>query len=230
MIYSTAITPKVYIETTVVSYLVARPSNDVTLATRQRATRQLWEEHSGNFEFVVSDIVLTEAKRGDASAAERRLNALTGLTILYLSPEATALVQKLIDTGAVPQHFLVDAQHIAITAVHSVEYLVSWNYKHIVNEAKRQHINQVCQTAGYQPTLLCTPAELIEGIQMKEKLEPQTDPILEECYRVKEELSAQFNNAQELYDFLKAESVKHKAQGWKYSPPPPPPSKHRKKN
>ena len=99
-----------------------------------------------------------------------------------------------------------------------------------MNEAKRQHINQVCQIAGYQPTLLCTPTELIEGIQMKEKLEPQTDPILEECYRVKEELSAQFNNAQELYDFLKAESVKHKAQGWKYSPPPPPPSKHRKKN
>lgn len=64
---------------------------------------------------------------------------------------------------------------------------------------------------------------------MKEKFEAQIDPILEECYQVKEELSAQFNSAQELYDFLKADSVKHKAQGWKYSPPPPLPTKHCKK-
>ena len=106
---------------------------------------------------------------------------------LRLSSEAAALAHKLIEAGSVPPQFLSDAQHIAIAVVHNIEYLVSWNYKHIVNETKRQHINAVCLTAGYQPTTLCTPEALIEEIQMKEHVEPQTDPILEECYRIKAE-------------------------------------------
>ncbi|MXV77182.1 type II toxin-antitoxin system VapC family toxin [Candidatus Poribacteria bacterium] len=130
-----------------------------------------------------------------------------------MSPEAAVLAHELIDKGSVPPQFLPDAQHIAIAVVHNVEYLVSWNYKHIVNETKRQHITDVCLTAGYQPTILCTPGELIEEIQMKEKFELQTDPILEECYRMKAEFAAQFNSIEELYDYLKAQEKKRRAQG-----------------
>ena len=158
MIKYEAIKPKVYIATTVVSYLVARPSNDVTLAERQRATRALWENYSDTFEFIVSDIVITEIRQGN---------------------------------------------------------------KHIVDETKRQHIDQVCQVAGYQPIILCTPAELIEGIQMKEEQHPPMDPVLEECYRMKAEFNARFKTMQELVDYLKAENIKNKAEGWKYISPPP---------
>ena len=224
MVYYTIERPKVYIETTVVSYLVARPSNDMTVSNRQRLTRQLWEEYFDAFEFVTSEIVLGEAERGDPREAQRRTAMLDSLRELRLSPEAVALVHKLIDAGAVQLPFLPDAQHIAIAVVHNIDYLVSWNYKHIVNETKRQHITDVCLTAGYQPTTLCTPEALMEEIQMKEQLEPQTDPILEECYRIKAEFAAQFNSVEELYDYLKAREKEGEAQGRVYIDPPPPPA------
>lgn len=215
------IKPKVYIETTVVSYLVARPSEDTTLGTRQQVTRQLWEDYSDNFEFIVSDIVITEIRQGDKIAAQRRIDALVGLTVLDVPSEAVMLAQDLIDDGAVPKESQTDAQHIAVAVVHGIEYLTSWNYRHIVNESKRQHIDQVCRTSGYQPTILCTPAELIEEIHMKEKQHPPMDPVLEECYRMKAEFNAQFKTMQELVDYLKTENMKNKAAGWKYISPPP---------
>ncbi|MDE0690364.1 MAG: type II toxin-antitoxin system VapC family toxin [Candidatus Poribacteria bacterium] len=221
MIKYEAIKPKVYIETTVVSYLVARPSNDVTLAERQRATRALWENYSDTFEFIVSDIVITEIRQGNEIAAQRRIEALAELTVLGLTPEAVALALELINAGAVPRESQTDAQHIAVAVVNGIERLISWNYKHIVNETKRQHIDQVCQVAGYQPIILCTPAELIEGIQMKEEQHPPMDPVLEECYRMKAEFNARFKTMQELVDYLKAENIKNKAEGWKYISPPP---------
>ena len=222
MVQYTTGKPKVYIETTVVSYLVARPSNDVTVSDRQRSTRQLWEEYSDAFEFVTSDIVLGEAERGDSREAQRRITLLDNLRTLPLSPEAADLAHKLIEEGTVLPQFLPDAQHIAIAVVHSIEYLVSWNYKHIVNETKQQHIKDACLAAGYQPTTLCTPEALIEEIQMKEHVEPKTDPILEECYRMKAEFAAQFNSIEELYDYLKTVEKKRRAQGKIYIDPPPP--------
>ncbi len=215
------IKPKVYIETTVVSYLVARPSTDATLGARQRVTQQFWENYSDNFEFVVSDVVITEIRQGDEIAAQRRVDALAGLTVLELSPEAIILALELINAGVIPPHSLPDAQHIAIAVVNGIEYLTSWNYKHIVNETQRQHIDQVCQAAGYQSTILCTPAELIQEMQMKEKEHPPMDPVLEECYRMKEEFAARFKTMQELVDYLKAENIKNKAEGWKYVSLPP---------
>ncbi|MCY3743121.1 MAG: type II toxin-antitoxin system VapC family toxin [Candidatus Poribacteria bacterium] len=212
---------KVYIETTVVSYLAARPSTDATLGVRQRITRQFWENYSDNFEFIVSDVVITEIRQGDEIAAQRRIEALAGLTVLELSPEAVILALELINAGAVPPHSLPDAQHIAIAVVNGIEYLTSWNYKHIVSETKRQHIDQVCRAAGYQPTILCTPVELIEEMHVKEKEHPPMDPILEECYKMKEEFAARFKTMQELVDYLKAENIKNKAEGWKYVSFPP---------
>ena len=230
MIQYNTFKPKVYVETTVVSYLVARPSHDVTLAARQQATQQLWTECVDNFEFIISDIVLNEVSRGDVIASQRRLEVLADLSVLDVSLESIMLEENLIDAGAVPQYSRPDAQHIAIATVNNIEYLVSWNYKHIVNETKRQLITEVCQAAGFQPTTLCTPIELIEGIQMKEKLDTRMDPVLEECYRMKEEFAAQFNSAQELYDYLKAEQKKFKALGWKYLPPPQSRTKRNKKD
>ena len=230
MIQYNTLKPKVYIETTVVSYLVARPSHDVTLAARQQATQQLWTEYADNFEFIISNIVLSEAREGNIIAAQRRLEVLANLPVLDMSPEAIMLAGKLIDAGTMPQHSRPDAQHIAIATVNSVEYLVSWNYKHIVNETKRNLINEICRAAGFQPTIPCTPMELIEEIQMKEKPDTRMDPVLEECYRMKEAFAARFKSAQELNDYLVAETEKNKALGWKYLPPPQPRTKHNKKD
>lgn len=225
MLQYTKIKPRVYVETTVVSYLVARPSRNMIVESRQRATRRLWEEYSDRFEFVISNIVLSEAREGDSIPVQKRLEVLADLTVLDMPIEAVLLVQNLIDAGAVPQHSLPDAEHIAIATVNNVEYLVSWNYKHIVNETKRNLINEICQNAGFEPTILCTPTELMEAIHVKEKPDPRTDPVLEECYRMKEAFAAKFNSARELHDYLVAETRKNKALGWKYLPLPSPEAK-----
>lgn len=224
MLKYVTIKPKVYVEPTVVSYLVARPSSNPVLAARQKASQQLWDDYMDEFEFVISPIVRDEIQRGDIIAAQQRLEMVSSLTVLEILPEVDALVQKLLDTGAIPGNSEPDAQHVAVATVHGVEYLVSWNHKHIVNEHKREHINQVCREAGFQPTTICTPTQLMEDIQMKEtpekhpEFDPETytDPILEECYRIKAEISAQFKNPGEYYAYLKAMQEEDKRNGIKY--------------
>ena len=218
------IKPRVYLEPTVISHLVARPSDDPILASWQRASQRLWENYADRFEFVISDIVLAEIQRGNAIAAQRRLEIVSTLTVLEILPEADVLTQRLIDTGTVPRSSVSDAQHIAIATVHGVEYLVSWNHKHIVNEHRRRHINQVCQEVGFQPIIICTPIELMEDIQMKEspekhpEFDPETytNPILEECYRIKAEISAQFKTLDEYFAYWKAKQEENKRNGVKY--------------
>ena len=209
------------------SYLVARRSANATLAARQQATRQLWDDGSTEFEFVVSDAVLDEVSQGNPTIAQRRLEVLSNITVLETLPKANILAQNLMDAGVFPQRSRPDAQHIAIATVHGVDYLVSWNYKHIVSEIKRQHISQICLEEGFQPITIRTPIELMEELQMKEAPETHTDPILEECYRMKEEYAAQFKSMQELYEHLKAQEKKRKKQGWKYVSPPPHPAELR---
>ncbi|RKU08683.1 hypothetical protein C6501_16210 [Candidatus Poribacteria bacterium] len=218
-----AIKPTVYVETSVISYLTSFPSRNSLVSSRQEATRQLWNEHFDDFKFIVSDIVITEIRDGDEEEAQLRLKAIANLTRLDISPPADGLAQLLLDTVAVPHNSPQDAQHIAIAAVHNLDYLISWNYKHLVNENKRQYINRVCRDAGFQPTTICTPIDLIEEIKMKEKPDPPTDPILEEIYRMKEEFAAKFNSMEELTVYLKEVNAQEKARGRKYRPAPPPP-------
>ena len=230
MIQYSSIKPKLYLETTVISYLVARPSNEASLAYRQQVTQRLWEEYANVYEFVISDIVISEILRGDAVAAQRRFNVVANLTILDLSLDVDKLAQDLIDTRVVPPQARSDAQHIACAAVNSVDYLVSWNYKHIVNEITRKLINEVCQTAGFRPPTICTPIDIIEEVQMREKVDTGMDVVLEECYRMKEEFNAQFKSMKELSDYLKAKNKKRKALGWKYVPVPQSQNNYHEKN
>ena len=224
-----AIKPTVYVETSVISYLTSLPSRNSLVLSRQEATRQLWNEYFDNFEFIVSNIVVGEIRKGDEKEIQLRLKAIADFRILEKSPAADRLTQLLLDSGAVPQNSRSDAQHISIATVYHLDYLISWNFKHIVNETKRQHIDRVCCTAGFQPTNLCTPIELIEEIKMKEKPDPPTDPVLEEIYRMKAEFNAQFNSMEELNAYLKEIEKREKARGRKYIPAPPPPSDFEKK-
>jgi predicted nucleic acid-binding protein len=153
--------PKAYIETTVVSYLTAWPSRDVVIAGRQQTTRDWWQDAADRFELVASGLVVYEAGAGDSDAARARLATLESVTMLDATEEAAELAQQLIDSGAVPQKAAEDAGHIAIAVTNGVQYLVTWNCRHIANATMRSHIDRVCREAGYEPTVICTPSELM---------------------------------------------------------------------
>jgi len=93
---------------------------------------------------------------------ERRIHLLRPLTVFETTPAASQLTQALLNSGAVPQSSQTDAKHIAVASVSNVEYLATWNYKHIANLHKRQQIEQVCRDNGFRPAIICTPAVLIE--------------------------------------------------------------------
>ena len=154
--------PKVYIETTVISYLTAQPSRDVVIAGHQQSTRYWWKNAADRFELVASQLVLTEAGAGDPEAARARLAALNSLTLLDATEEALELAQQLVNAGVVPAKAAEDAAHIAIAVVNGIEYLVTWNYRHIANATIRSQIETVCRNAGFEPAIICTPDELME--------------------------------------------------------------------
>ena len=154
--------PRVYVETSIVSYLTARPARDIVIAGRQQATRDWWENAPTRFDLVISQLVREEAAIGDPEASRARLAALAALTALAAPTEARELARQLVDAGAVPKHAARDAMHVAIAAVHGVEFLVTWNFRHIANAVARPRIESVCRRAGVGPPVLCTPEELVD--------------------------------------------------------------------
>ena len=121
----------VYIETTVVSYLTVWLSRDLIRAAHQQITQEWWQHRRNDFEIFVSEFVILESSAGDAEAAEKRLAALAGITLLDVNLEVENLAKKLVTEKAVPEKSVTDALHIAVAAVHGVDYLLSWNGKHI---------------------------------------------------------------------------------------------------
>ena len=152
-----------YIETSVVSYLTARPSRDVVIAAYQEITREWWDEASDRFDLVASALVVAEAGAGDSEAARTRLKALEAVTLLEATDDAEILARALVAAGAVPRQAADDAAHIAIAVTNGVDFLVTWNFRHIANATMRTRIEQVCRQMGYEPPVICTPNELLEA-------------------------------------------------------------------
>ncbi len=150
---------RVYVETSIVSYLTALPSRDLVLAAHQQVTREWWS-HRERFELLVSDAVLVEAARGDGAAAARRLAALAGIPVLSATERAQALARDLLQAAAMPSKAAIDAAHVAIATTHGVDFLLTWNCTHIANAVTRAKIEGVCRDAGFQPPVICTPLEL----------------------------------------------------------------------
>ncbi len=150
-----------YIETTIVSYLTARPTRDLVRAAEQQITREWWEGRE-SFELFASQLVLDEAAAGDADAAARRLITLDEVALLDTSEEAIRLGHHLVAAGGLPTKAGADALHIAVAAVHGLDYLLTWNCTHIANARTRGKIEGLCRGAGYDPPMLCTPMELME--------------------------------------------------------------------
>jgi hypothetical protein len=153
--------PKVYVETTVVSYLTGSPSRDLVVAAHQQITTEWWKSRK-RFDLYVSQIVIQEAGGGNQEAAASRLKILEGISILELTPEARDLARKLLTQGPIPQKAAVDALHIATAVANGMDFLVTWNCTHIANAAMRLMIEVVCRSSGHEPPVICTPEELME--------------------------------------------------------------------
>jgi hypothetical protein len=153
--------PRVYLETTIPSYLTARPSRDILRAAEQEVTRTWWERREF-FELYVSELVLAEVAAGNPGAAQARLGALVGIPVLGVSEEARALATALVDAAALPSSAALDALHIAIAACNGMDFLLTWNCRHIANAVMRPHIERTCRTIGFEPPVICTPRELWE--------------------------------------------------------------------
>src|SRR5947209_72113 len=132
--------PKVYVETTVVSYLTARPTRDVVITAHQQLTREWWEKAGQRFELIVSEIVLKEAAGGDAEAAAERLAHIASLPLVRTTDIVTRLSTSLVQDGAMPVKASADALHLAIATVHGMDYLVTWNCRHLANASIRTPI------------------------------------------------------------------------------------------
>ena len=154
--------PSVYVETSIVSYLKARPSRDLIVAAQQAMTRECWRDAPDRFVLVASELVLTEAAAGDADAARARLTALERVTRLDVSEDSASLTRRLLALGAFPPEAAADAAHVGIAAVNRVDYLLTWNLRHIAGAAARARIERACRKAGYEPPVICTPNELME--------------------------------------------------------------------
>jgi hypothetical protein len=155
--------PKVYIETTFVSYLQARPSRDVVIAGHQQTTHEWWKVHRASYELCVSHLVIQEAGSGDPQAANERLEILKPMTFVETTADALALAKELIHAGALPPKAANDALHIAIAAAQGMPYLLTWNCRHMANATMRPMIESVCLTLGLKAPIICTPEELMEA-------------------------------------------------------------------
>ncbi|MGH8716734.1 MAG: type II toxin-antitoxin system VapC family toxin [Burkholderiales bacterium] len=151
-----------YIETTIPSYLTAWRSPALVMAANQEATRSWWEVVRPRYDLFISEIVLQEASGGDPEAAKRRVTVILGLPELDVSEEAELLAARLLTEGAIPETAKTDAMHIAVAAVHGIDYLLTWNCKHIANAVMRPKIEVICRACGYEPPVICTPLELME--------------------------------------------------------------------
>ena len=151
----------VYIETTIVSYLVARPSRDLVLAAHQQLTRDWWQNERVNYQCMISTEVLREAEQGEAEMSRLRLEALEGVEIIRATPEIDALAAAFLNTGALPQAMRSDAVHLAAATLSGADYLLTWNCRHLANAHVVKRLHKEAERRGWELPTVCTPLEMM---------------------------------------------------------------------
>jgi PIN domain len=154
--------PRVYVETSVISYLTARPSRDLIMAAHQEVTREWWQNQRGAFDLYYSEAVRNEAAMGSQDAAALRLQALTDMKLLEMPAQSFDLANALVQATALPVKVQVDALHIAIAAYKKMDFVLTWNFKHIANAQSTLKVREVCASFGLQCPVLCSPLELLK--------------------------------------------------------------------
>ena len=151
--------PRVYVETSVFSYLTARESPSLIGATRQLITRRWWERRA-DYTLLVSEVVIRECKAGDQEAADQRIAAVADIPLLSLTDQAAHIAKLLLSERIMPAKAAQDALHIAIAAVHQVDFLLSWNFKHIANPVIQAQIAARLSGLGLALPFICPPEDL----------------------------------------------------------------------
>jgi predicted nucleic acid-binding protein len=153
--------PRLYLDTTIPSYLTARVSRDLDIARYQKITTRWWNSWRTNFDIRISELVWKESSRGNPDAAERRLQLLARFSWLEVNARADALCKRLLRDCRLPARASMDAAHVAVAAVHDIEFLLTWNFAHLVNPNFEPRIRSVCELEGLSCPLLCTPEQLM---------------------------------------------------------------------
>ena len=151
----------VYLETTVIGHIAGRLHPAASVLARQQVTRQWWDSAADRYELFVSDLVLAECSDGDADAASERLQIVDAIDILRTTDAANDLAAALIAARAVPESEPRDALHIALAATNGIDYLATWNFKHIMNPSTQHLIDDVCRNARIETATICTPEQLL---------------------------------------------------------------------
>jgi len=149
-----------YLETSVLSYMVARPSRDVLVVAHQQITRDWWTKNLADFEVYISDIVIQEAEQGDAAAARERLELIGDFPVLALTDDAERLAGVYLREMPLPPRALRDALHMAIASLNGMEYLVTWNCRHIAQGRIKRRLLEINTREGIESPVICTPEEL----------------------------------------------------------------------
>lgn len=153
--------PTLYLETTIPSYLVADPSRDVISLGRQDITRTWWKRDQTRYNIFVSEVVIREARRGDRTQAEKRLGFLAPFPVLDTTNEVQPLIMLYLEKGVVPSENVEDAAHLAHASIHSMEFLCTWNFKHLANPFALRRLREVNESKGLFVPHVCTPEELL---------------------------------------------------------------------
>ena len=124
-------------------------------------TQDWWANRRSQFECSVSQVVIDEASVGDPAEVKKRLAIIGGLPTLAITDEANALTQAIMAAGILPPKVLRDAAHVAVAAVHAIDYLLTWNCKHLANAQIARRIAVVCEKLGRKMPIICTPEELM---------------------------------------------------------------------
>jgi hypothetical protein len=153
----------VYLETTVVGMIASRDHPDPLILARQIVSRRWWSTAPTIFNLRVSDLVIAECNVGDSDAAAERLAIIDAVLLLPPNDAAESLTNALIAGKAVPDSEPRDAAHIALAAVYRMDFLVTWNFKHILNPHTQHVIDKICRDNGFEPATICTPEQLVEA-------------------------------------------------------------------
>jgi hypothetical protein len=152
----------VYLETSFISYLVALPSRDLVIAAHQQITAEWWNSQRDKFDCLISQFVIDEASLGDPGEVHKRLKIIDRLKALEITAGAEELAGHIVGGGAIPQKAMNDAAHIAVAAVQGIDYILTWNCKHLANAHISKKVRKICQARGYRSLDICTPEELME--------------------------------------------------------------------
>jgi hypothetical protein len=153
--------PSVYIETTVVSYLAARLSRDAVVRNHQEITLEWWRTRRPRVRPVISEAVLAEAARGDREQAGKRLAIVENLDRLPITTEVQRIARAYVRLRMIPESVDYDALHLAIASIHAVDYLLTWNCRHLAAATVRRQIAEFNTSEGLATPLICTPEELM---------------------------------------------------------------------